>query len=84
MQIFIILALLIAIAAVTFALQNPGTITIKFLLWQFSGSMALVLLVIFAMGFVSSLLLSWVSLIRRKMKDNNRSQPDANRPPPPY
>ncbi len=50
MRIFLILALLIAVAAVVFALQNPGEMTIHVGPYISTGSTALVLLVTFAIG----------------------------------
>lgn len=65
MQIFLILALIVAIVAVIFALQNPTTVTISLLFWQFEGSMALMLLVALTVGVLISLLLSAPAVIRR-------------------
>ncbi len=56
MLIFVILALLLALLAVIFALQNTITVTISFLFWQFTGSLALVLLVALAAGMLVSFL----------------------------
>lgn len=66
MQFFIILALLIAIVAVVFALQNMTTVTITFLFWSLQGSLALVLLVTLASGVLISLLTSMPGLVRGK------------------
>lgn len=67
MQILIVLGLSIAIFAVTFALQNPGIIIIKFMMWEFTGSLALVLLMTFALGFISSIFVSLAKLISKKL-----------------
>lgn len=66
MQIFVILALLIAIVAVVFAVQNTAAITVSFLVWSFEGSLALVLLLTLLAGFLISLLASMPGLIRGK------------------
>jgi uncharacterized integral membrane protein len=66
MQIFIILALLIAIVAVVFAVQNTAMITVSFLVWSFEGSLALVLLATLLVGVLISLLASTPGLIRGK------------------
>ena len=65
MLIFILIALIIAIIAVIFALQNAITITISFFLWQFDGSLALVLLLTLALGFLISFFATLPALIRR-------------------
>lgn len=66
MQIFIILALLIAIVAVVFAVQNTAMVTVSFLVWSFEGSLALVLLGTLLVGVLISLLASTPGLIRGK------------------
>ncbi len=64
MQIFIIIALLIAVIAVIFALQNLTAVTVTFFLWSFHGSLALVLLLSVAAGVLISLLASLPGLVR--------------------
>ena len=61
---FIIVALIIAVLAVVFAIQNASIILISFLAWQFQGSMALVLLLTFVLGFIAALLIVLPKLIR--------------------
>jgi hypothetical protein len=63
MQIFIIFALVIAGVAIIFALQNITAVTVTFLFWNFHGSLALVLLLSVAVGFLISLLASLPGLI---------------------
>lgn len=50
--VFFILALIIAILAVVFALQNADVIAVVFFTYSFEGSLALVLLVTFAVGVI--------------------------------
>jgi lipopolysaccharide assembly protein A len=64
MQIFIILALLIAGVAVIFALQNITTVTVTFFIWSIHGSLALILLASVAVGVLISLLASLPGLVR--------------------
>ena len=64
MQIFVIIALAIAIVAVIFAVQNAVPVTVSFLVWKFQGSLALVLLVATATGALISLLASVPSLVK--------------------
>ncbi|MEA1939868.1 MAG: LapA family protein [Candidatus Caldatribacteriota bacterium] len=64
MQLQLILAIIIAIIAVIFALQNAATITVGFLMWKFESSLALVLLVAIALGIIISLLVSVPSRIK--------------------
>lgn len=65
MQLFLlILALLVAIIAVIFAVQNAATITVSFLIWQFDASLALVLLLAVAMGVLLAMLVTAPGNIR--------------------
>ncbi len=68
MQLFLILALIIAILAVVFAIQNAVPITITFFAWRYESSLALVLLLTLALGVVISLLVSAPAMIRRSLK----------------
>jgi hypothetical protein len=45
MQLQLIVAIIVAILAVVFALQNAVPITVSFLTWRFESSLALVLLI---------------------------------------
>jgi uncharacterized integral membrane protein len=66
MQIFIIIALVIALVAVLFALQNLTVVTVTFFIWNTHASLALVLLVTLAVGVLISLLASLPGLIHGK------------------
>ena len=65
MQLQLILAIIVAILAVVFALQNAVPITVSFLTWRFESSLALVLLITVALGVIMSLLVSVPSKIKR-------------------
>jgi putative membrane protein len=65
MQIFLILSLLIAVAFVLFAVQNPAVVTVSFLSFHYHGSLALMLVVVFALGLLSGILISIPSLVRK-------------------
>lgn len=66
MQIFLILALIIAALAVVFAVQNTAPVTVSFLLWKTDSSEAVVLLVALCAGALISLLFSLPSLVKDK------------------
>jgi len=74
MQLILILALLLAILAVFFALQNTAVVTVALLAWNIHGSLALILLVSFCLGVVVSLLASLPSLLRRNRMIANQKQ----------
>jgi uncharacterized integral membrane protein len=65
--VYLIFALLIAVIAVIFALQNTITVTISFLAWKVTGSLSLVLLVTLAIGAVIGLLVLAPSAIKNTL-----------------
>jgi len=65
MQLQLVVAIIIAILAVVFALQNAVPIAVSFLTWRFESSLALVLLITVALGIIMSLLVSVPSKIKR-------------------
>ena len=65
MQFFLFLALLIAIVLVLFAVQNSAIVSISFLAFHFEGSLAFILVVVFASGFLSGILMSMPSILRK-------------------
>lgn len=65
MQIFLIGAVLIAIALALFAFQNSGVITVNFLTMHFQGSLALILGIVFCSGFITGILTCMPSLFRK-------------------
>ena len=58
MHIFIFLALLITIALVLFAVQNAALVTVTFLTFHGEGSLAFILVLVFALGFLSGILVT--------------------------
>ena len=70
--VYLIVALVVAIVAVIFALQNTMTITISFLAWEVTGSLSLVLLVTLAIGAVIGLLVLAPSAIRSSMSASSQ------------
>jgi uncharacterized membrane protein YciS (DUF1049 family) len=72
--IFLVMALIIAILAVIFALQNAGVVTVAFFASNLEGSLALVLLITFAVGVIVGILLVLPYLIRRSLKVRNLSR----------
>ena len=66
MQIFLFVALIIAILAVAFAFQNNDQTTVSFAVWKFQGSLALILMVALAAGALISFLVSLPSNIKSR------------------
>jgi uncharacterized integral membrane protein len=66
MQVMLILGVVFAIGAVVFALQNNILVAVSFAVWQFEGSLALVLLLSLGLGVLITCLISSPSVIRRQ------------------
>ncbi len=74
MQLQLITAIVVAILAVIFALQNAIPITVNFIIWNFKSSLALVLLITLTLGILMSLLVSIPSMIKRKRIISNQKK----------
>jgi uncharacterized integral membrane protein len=66
-SVYLIFALVIAVIAVIFALQNTMTVTISFLAWKVTGSLSLVLLITLAIGALIGLLVLSPSTIKNSL-----------------
>lgn len=65
MPILVVFALIIALIAILFALQNAYAVPVIFLIWRFYGSLALILLLTLAIGVIIGLLVTAPTIIRR-------------------
>lgn len=74
MQLFLIAALVIAILTVVFALQNPIPVLVTFMFWKFEGSLALVLMLTFALGALVSLMVSIPAMLKRRSAISNQKK----------
>ncbi|MFA6311644.1 MAG: LapA family protein [Sterolibacterium sp.] len=74
MQLITIVAMLVAAAGVTFALQNDSPATVTFLLWHFEASLAAVLLLTLAAGGFIVALVSTPSTLRRQWAMNRQTK----------
>ena len=64
MQLLTIFAILFTLGGVLFALQNNVPVMVSFALWQFEGSLALVLLISLALGALIAALVSTPATLR--------------------
>ena len=67
MRLFIVLALLIAIVIIVFALQNSAIVTISFLSFHYTGSLAFIVVVLFTLGLLAGLLISLPSILKKHL-----------------
>ena len=64
MQLLLILGIVFAIGAVTFALQNNMPVAVVFFFWRYDSSLAVVLLIALAVGALIAALVSTPSVIK--------------------
>jgi len=64
MLLFLIVGLIIGAVSVVFVLQNVATITVAFLAWQLSGSLAVILLAAIIAGMLISALILLPSFVK--------------------
>jgi lipopolysaccharide assembly protein A len=74
MHLFLIVALGLAILTVIFALQNPIPVGVTFFIWKFEGSLALVLILTFALGVLVTLLISIPAIVRRRSSTSRQTK----------
>ena len=77
MQLTVIVAIVMAIAGVAFAMQNSVTVTVVFLFWRFDGSLAMIVLLSLALGAVVVALVSMPAALRGQWSsDRQRKEID--------
>ena len=74
MRIFLLFALLIALVAVIFALQNTQVVSINFLAWTFQSSIALEMIITLIAGVLVGFLAMLPSSIRSQLQISNRKK----------
>lgn len=65
-QLLLFFAIVVALAAVSFALQNSVPVTVTFIVWRFDGSLAMVLLLAVALGALAVSLVAWPTVLRAR------------------
>ncbi len=63
-----IITIIILILALIFAIQNTGPISLKFLVWDFTNSQALITLIILLLGFIAG----WLFAMKNIWKKNQQ------------
>ncbi|MFL7892019.1 MAG: lipopolysaccharide assembly LapA domain-containing protein [Anaerolineales bacterium] len=72
MQILLIFSFIIAFLAIIFAIQNTGVTSIRFLIWESEGSLALILFIAMAAGALISYLVTAPNQIKGRMTISNQ------------
>lgn len=70
----LILALIVAVVAIIFALQNTAAVSVAFLTWQFEQSLALVFLVALAAGILIGILIVLPGSIRNRWHSSGQKK----------
>jgi uncharacterized integral membrane protein len=84
MQRILIVILVFAILVAVFALQNSTEVVIKFWFWSIETSIALVVILTFAIGAFLGILFSIPRRRKAKRKDKDKTIPlEVNAPPDP-
>lgn len=82
MNRYYILIIIILIIALIFAIQNTAAIELHFLFWTFNGSQALVIILIFALGFGAGWLMEarklWIK--KNELKAIRKKLAEAEKP----
>jgi putative membrane protein len=76
-----IIAILIALLAVIFALQNAQTVMVKLYFWDISASMALMMLITLLIGMASGMLILVPNIYRKNsmIKSNRKKITDLEK-----
>jgi uncharacterized integral membrane protein len=79
MQALLAVVAILLLAVAVFAFQNPDAVTVRFLAWQLSASVAVVTIAAAAAGFLAAAL---ASLAARLVKWTRRPGPSPRTGPP--
>lgn len=74
MQLLTIVAMIFAVGGVLFALQNSQTVPVNFLSWEFSSSLAMVLLLAVVLGALILGLVSTPATLRRQWANSRQAK----------
>ena len=74
MEFYLILAALIGVLIAAFAIQNASPVAVKFLVWQFESSLAVVIILSLLAGMILIFLISLPGRLKRRKElfDKNR------------
>ncbi len=74
MELYLILAAVLGIFVAIFAIQNAAPVTVKFLLWEFESSLAVLIIIAMLAGMLLVFLLSIPGRIKRRKEIYDRQK----------
>ncbi len=74
MEVYLILAAVIGIFVALFAIQNAASVTVKFVIWQFESSLAVVIILAMLAGMLLVFLLSIPGRLKRRKELYNKQK----------
>ena len=84
MQVLLSLVAILMFAVAIFAFQNPDSVTVRFLYWQLSATVAVVTIAAAAVGALAAALASLAArFIRWTRRPGPAARPSVPTPPPP-
>lgn len=72
MQVLLIFSFIIAFLAILFAIQNTEIVSIRFLIWETKGSLALILFIALVAGALISYLATTPGQIKQRMANSGQ------------
>lgn len=76
----LIVGLILSILLLIFVIQNLQTVELHFLLWQFSGSLALILALTFIISMIICILVAIPYTIKRNKLKSEQKKEDLSKP----
>ncbi len=74
MEVYLILAAVVGIFVALFAIQNAASVTVKFIIWQFESSLAVVIILAMLAGMLLVFLLSIPGRLKRRRELYNKQK----------
>ena len=83
MQRAYIITIFLLILALIFTFQNTASTSLKFLKWDFAGSVALITLIIFFVGLIGGWFMGWSSVWKKnkEIRALKKQVTDLSKPP---
>jgi uncharacterized integral membrane protein len=78
MFVILIFALVLCLVALIFAIQNPQTVSLSFLLWNAHSSLALIIILVFLVGLLAGVIIGIPARIRNSIALSRKKKEAAD------